>query len=125
TSAETVNAVAAFDNGADRTLDGDRLSDPAVKIGDTYETFAGRPLFGSQGPTVNDIQQGVLGDCWVLAGLGAVAKADPNVIKADVVDFGDGTYGVHLGNGFYRVDNDLPVAASGNQFLTYTALGQG
>jgi Calpain family cysteine protease/RTX calcium-binding nonapeptide repeat (4 copies) len=125
TTGKVVNAVASFANGADLTLDGDRLSNPTVKLGDTYETFAGRPLFGPLGPTVNDIRQGVLGDCWVLAGLGAVAKADPNVIRADVVDFRDGTYGVHLGNAFFRVDNDLPVAASGNQFLTYTALGQG
>jgi hypothetical protein len=49
------------------------------------------------------------------------------VIQQNVVDFNDGTYGVRLGDNFYRVDNELPVAStaggavSGN--LTNAALG--
>ena len=125
-AAEVVNPVPAFANaGADRTLNGDRIADPTPLSGDVFETFSGRPLFGTNGPTVADIKQGVLGDCWILAGLGAIAKQIPNVIRANVVDFGDGTYGVHLGTSFYRVDNDLPVAQFGDQSLNYTALGQG
>lgn len=124
--AEVINPVTGFANsGADRTLNGDRIADPTPLSGDSFETFSGRPLFGVNGPTVDDIRQGTLGDCWILAGLGALAKENPNVIRANVADFGDGTYGVHLGTSFYRVDNDLPVAQVGDQRLAYTALGQG
>ena len=125
-SAEVVNAVATFTNaGTDRTLNGDRIADPTPLAGDRLETFSGRPLFGPLGPTVEDINQGALGDCWILAGLGSIADRDPNGIRASVVDFGDGTYGVHLGDKFYRVDNDLPVAVAGNTSLVYTSLGLG
>ena len=127
TTGKVVNAVTGFANsGADRTLDGDRLSDPTLlNSSDVYETFSGRPLFGQDGPSIKDITQGALGDCYMLAGLGAIARQNPDVIRANVVDFGDGTYGVHLGTSFYRVDNDLPVAQNGDQKLVYTALGQG
>jgi hypothetical protein len=125
-SAEYVNEVTGFENaGADRTLNGDRIADPTPLFGDQLETFSGRPLFGPNGPTVNDIEQGVLGDCWILAGLGAIANQHPDLIRANVVDFRDGTYGVRLRNSFYRVDNDLPVADFGDSFLNYTAFGQG
>jgi hypothetical protein len=132
TTADVINAVAAFANpGADRTLDGDQLPDPALlppsATGETfyYERFTGRPLFGPNGPNINDIKQGVLGDCWFLASLGSMAFANPNSIKSMVVDFGDGTYGVRFGSTFYRVDSDLPVSRYGDQFLSYTAFGQG
>lgn len=129
TVGNVVNAVTAFANpGADRTLDGegDNIEEPELlNLTDVYERFSNRPLFGPNGPTVNDIKQGALGDCYMLAGLGAVARQNPNVIRANVVDFGDGTYGVHLGTNFYRVDNLLPVARNGDQRLVYTALGEG
>ncbi len=125
-SAEVVNRVAAFANtGTDRTLDGDRITDPTVLSGDRYETFSGRPLFGPLGPTFEDIEQGALGDCWILAGLGSIADRNPEVLLSSIVDFGDGTYGVHLGDNFYRVDNDLPVATAGSQTLVYNSLGLG
>src|SRR6185312_11532202 len=37
-----------------------------------------------------------------------------DLIRQNVVDFDDGTYGVRLGNNFYRVDNELPVANLAN-----------
>lgn len=129
-SAEVVNEVAAFTNtGTDRTLDGDRIADPSLHNTDgmfptvAYETFSNRPLFGPLGPTFEDIKQGALGDCWILAGLGSIADRNPNILRSSIVDFGDGTYGVHLGDNFYRVDNDLPVAVVGDQKLLYTSLG--
>jgi len=131
-AADVINAVQAFANpGADRTLDGDRLIDPALlpqtASGQNfyYERFDGRPLFGPAGPHINDIKQGVLGDCWFLASLASMAYANPNSIKSMVVDFGDGTYGVRFGSTFYRVDNDLPVSRYGDQVLSYTAFGRG
>lgn len=54
-----------------------------------------------------------LGDCWLLAELGAVAQSSPLTVRATVVDFADSTFGVALGGNFYRVDADLPVFAGG------------
>ena len=111
---DKVQAVAAFANGADKTLDGDRLADPALAGSRQYKRFAGKPLFGPAGPGIDDIRQGQLGDCWMLAGFAAVARDNPTAIKQQVVDFDDGTYGVKLGEKFYRVDDDLPVNAGGS-----------
>jgi Ca2+-binding RTX toxin-like protein len=134
TTRDTINAVSSWSNpGADMTLNGDRIPDPlptredpnnpGVIISDQYQTITGQPLFSSQGPSYKDISQGQLGDCWLLCGFGTIANSNPNLIRQHVVDFMDGTYGVKLGNSFYRVDNDLPVAVSGDAHLQYTAFG--
>lgn len=112
TSEDAVQYVAFFANGADRTLNGDRIGDPTALAGQTYKTFSNRTLFGSNGPQANDIRQGATGDCYLLAGLSAIADDSPQAIRNRVVDFDDGTYGVRLGDKFYRVDNDLPVRSS-------------
>lgn len=116
TTADRVNYVAAFANGADRSLDGDRIDDPTSIAGRSYERFNGNPLFSSLGPKTTDVAQGAAGDCWLLAGLGAIAMDRPHAIRQNVVDFNDGTYGVRLGNKFFRVDDDLPAlpVTSGN-----------
>jgi len=124
--ADFINSVDQFVNsGTDLTLDGDRIPDPTPLTGNHYERFDNRPLFSPAGPQVFDIQQGQLGDCWMLAGLGSAAYVNQNAIKSRVVDFGDGTYGVHLGDYFFRVDNDLVVDQQGDQRLNYTSLGRG
>jgi hypothetical protein len=41
-----------------------------------------------------------------------------------VADFGDGTYGVHLGENYYRVDNRLVVDRPGDQRTAYVSLGE-
>ena len=46
-----------------------------------------------------------------MATLSATAQSSRRNVRQLVVDFGDGTYGVHLGNNFYRVDADLPRPA--------------
>ncbi len=121
-SGERTHAVGEFANGADLTLDGDKLADPTDGAGNV--NYSNRPLFASSGPTQLDVKQGQLGDCWLLAGLGSVAKASPNSIRQTVVDLGDGTYAVELGDKFYRVDGDLPTyVVRGNRYLTYAGLG--
>ena len=122
--AEKALDVQGFANGADRSLDGDNLGDPAIPLGMAYQRYWGR-LFSTAGPRLGDVQQGALGDCWLMAGLGAVALNSPEALRRNVVDFGDGTYGVHLGNNFYRVDNELPVniAYNGATWLAYAQLG--
>lgn len=110
---DTVQNITSFANGADRTLNGDRIIDPTVKTaGQIHMPFAGNPLFSDAGPSPNDIKQGGIGDCYMLAGLGAIAQDRPDAIRENVVDFDDGTYGVRLGDKFYRVDNDLCVSST-------------
>jgi hypothetical protein len=158
-ASDVVQRVSSFANGADKTLDGDNITDPtatdwrhqpgAITLEGTHladnsklrynnvvtagNTQGSNPLFSqsgssilsanpalnvnsfaSGGPRSADINQGDLGDCWLLAGLGAVANQNQNIIRQNVVDFDDGTYGVRLGNKFYRVDNELPVWDTAN-----------
>jgi hypothetical protein len=125
--------VSAFANGADRTLDGDRIADPSLVATDAngnptghyYRSFAGNPLFSSNGPRLTDATQGSLGDCWLIAGMSAVANDTPFTLTSRIVDFNDGTYGVRLGNNFYRVDSDLPVAPASPSVPAYARLGVG
>jgi hypothetical protein len=124
TPAEKVQYVRSFSNAADRTLDGDRIADSAVKSGHTYRRFANNPLFSSTGPAPTDVQQGALGDCYFLAALAAVADDSPHTLRQNIADFDDGTYGVRLGNEFYRVDNDLPVYNSSSTSPAYAGLGR-
>jgi len=84
-SADLVNIVASFANSADRTLNGDRIADPNSGS-NPVRSFSG-PLFSSNGPRVGDVKQGSLGDCYFLAGLGAIAIDSPNVIRQRIVDF--------------------------------------
>lgn len=44
----------------------------------------------------NDVKQGALGDCYLIAGMAAVARADPQAIEDLIVDNGDGTFDVTL-----------------------------
>jgi hypothetical protein len=113
TVGDMVQEVAYFTNGADRTLDGDRIADPtdSGSVARFDNVNNSNPLFSSSGPRMDDIKQGSVNDCYVLAGLGAIARDNPHALRQNVVDFDDGTYGVRLGNNFYRVDNDLPVHA--------------
>ena len=117
-----VQAVASFANGADRTLDGDAIADPA---GRTHKSYAGRPLFAADGPTAADVKQGSLGDCWLLSGLGAIAQDSPFALRQRMVDFDDGTFGVAIGGNVYRVDADLPgYAALGRENSLWVALAE-
>ena len=117
-----VHRIRSFANGADRTLDGDHIADPTD--GHNYKNFAYRPLFASDGPTENDIDQGALGDCWLLASMGAAALTSQNAVYQTVVDLGDGTYAVRLGGDhYYRVDADLPTQSATSWALSYAGLG--
>lgn len=125
TSDDKVQKVTGFANGADRTLDGDRIADPKTLSGEAYRTFANNPLFASNGPRPEDVRQaGPLGDCYLMAGLAAIAMDSPTTIRQNVVDFDDGTYGIRMGDNFYRVDNDLPVASSMSTTPAYAGLGR-
>lgn len=54
------------------------------------------PVFGASGPSMNDINQGYLGDCYLLSTLAEVACKTPGVISSMITDNGNGTYGVRF-----------------------------
>ena len=52
------------------------------------------PLFGSNGPSKSDINQGYLGDCFLLAPLAELASQDPSAVKSMITSNGNNTYSV-------------------------------
>jgi hypothetical protein len=65
--------------------------------------------------TDEDVNQGGLGDCYLIAGMAAVAKADPKAIADAVQDHGDGTYTVTLFDKdgkkvVQRLDSQVPMS---------------
>ncbi len=126
TSIGAVHRVAAFANKISKELGALAIADPKLTSASIkYRNFKANPLFSSSGPSLDDIKQGQLGDCYFLAQIGSFAKLNQNVIEQSIVDFGDGTYGVQfVKNGakvFYRLDADLPSTSVSN--LAYAAFG--
>jgi hypothetical protein len=108
-------------------LAGQNLADPvAAKAAGGWKNFAGHPLFAADGPTEHDVDQGLVGDCYFLAPLSAVARVAPGRLTDRIVDLGDGTYAVDFQAGdrhaFVRVDADLPLRGDGS--LAYADLGR-
>ena len=54
------------------------------------------PLFSAGGPKMEDIQQGEIGDCWLVASLASIVKSDPKTIENIMKDNKDGTVDVTL-----------------------------
>ena len=89
-----------------------------------YSTFSvsysavSNPLFGASGPSMNDVNQGYLGDCYLLSSLAEVACKNPNAINSMFTVNGNNTYGVRFYvNGtaeYVTVNNQL--ADGGNVF---------
>ena len=83
-------------------------------------------LFRSSGPSLADIQQGSIGDCYFLASLGAVALTHPQAIRDMITDNGDGTYTVRFfiegAAAYVTVDRMLPVDS--NNVLVYSGAGR-
>ena len=103
----SLHEVKEFENGADKSLDGDDIFEPLG--GTEWRDYTGDPLFASAGPTYSDVKQGDLADCWLLSSLAAAAHASPEAIRQLVVDLGDGTFAVELSGKQYRVDSEFAV----------------
>jgi len=69
--------------------------------GKEYEDFENGTAFvkgegDAHAVDANDVKQGALGDCYLIAGMAAVARADPKLIEDLIKDNGDGTFDVTL-----------------------------
>jgi hypothetical protein len=91
------------------TLNGQNLPDPTDAGGTTRLTNS---LWGA-GPTMTDINQGGIADCYYLASLQSLALEQPALLQDMAVDLGDGTYAVQFQRGgtttYVRVDGDLSL----------------
>src|SRR5271165_3193841 len=72
------------------------------------------PLYGPSGaPTIQDVNQGYLGDCYFMSSLGEVALKDPSAIENMISSNGNGTYSVRFFVGgqpdYVTVNSQLPV----------------
>ena len=61
-----------------------------------YYSDVSNPLFGGGGPSMSDINQGYLGDCFVLAPLAEMANQDPSAIQSMITANGNNTYSVRF-----------------------------
>ena len=76
------------------------------------------PLFGSSGPSMSDINQGYLGDCYFLSSCAEVANQDSADIASMFTNNGNGTYGVRFySNGVAEyVTVNAALADGGSEF---------
>ncbi len=100
-------------------------TDPSAGTMDSYFDASGNPLFGSDGPSMDDIVQGAAGDCYFISSLSAVAAQSPQSIRNMITPLGDGTYAVEFNNNgkpsYIREDANLPMTSDG--YLLYCDVG--
>jgi hypothetical protein len=89
------------------------LDDPDPLNGELTAHFGYIPLFGDGGPLPTDVNQGSLGDCWLLAVMAATANGDPARLQSMIHDNRDGTYTVTIDGHRITVDDEFPVDANG------------
>ena len=74
-------------------------------------SFVSKPLYAAGGPGMNDINQGYLGDCYLLSSLAEVASQNASAITSMITNNGNNTYGVrfyyHGTAEYVTVNNDL------------------
>ena len=104
-----VHSVSSFWGGVSTQLQGQNLSDPA---GTGATTRIANASFWGTGPTMSDINQGQVSDCFFLGAVQTLANNNPSSLRQMAVDLGDGTYAVQFKRGgtttYVRVDGDLP-----------------
>jgi hypothetical protein len=116
------SSAAKLEELVDKWFEGDDL--PTIDSSSQYEWIGGN-LFSSNGPKYTDIQQGNLGDCYLMSSLADLALKSPTDLENMFINNGDGTYAVRFFNGttarYVTVNQDLPINSSG--FAEYASFG--
>ena len=101
------------------------IADPTLTTGGyVYKSFASDPLFGPSGPSINDVSQGVVGDCYLLSVLSSVARTDAPLVRQLITANSNDTYTVTFaGKKTVTVDAELPTLPDGQP--AYAQLGSG
>lgn len=83
-----------------------------VNTGSVRYTATSGTVFGVAGPQMSEINQGLIGDCYLCAALSELAAYNPGVLQSMIVSNGNDTYGVRFyvnGSAQYvTVNNQLP-----------------
>jgi hypothetical protein len=123
TSGGDVHAISSYTNGVSVTAVAPSIADP-TGTGKTVK-LTNASLWGT-GPTITDINQGQLADCYFNASMQAFSL-NPAVARNMAVDLGDGTYAIQYNNGsgpaYIRIDGDLPAGGPYANGLDYAHPG--
>lgn len=88
--------------------------DPANDDDDLVTVHLGYlPLWGEEGPLPDDVAQGSLSDCALVATFAGIAIADPSIIERTISANGDGTYTVTFPDGMIVLVDDECLSADG------------
>jgi hypothetical protein len=96
-------------------MPGDAPAPGQGSSGVAYQTYA-LPLFARGGPQPTDVNQGQIGDCWLLAALAETAMLDPSLIENMIVARGASfrfKFWVDGRPDFVTVNNALPTYVDG------------
>ena len=116
-------------------------SNTFIKVQKVLETFTkwedrkDEPLFAHE-PTVNDLRQGKVSNCWMVSATTALINVNPNIVKDALKDNGDGTVTVRLYTkvkdtkegkwntvpNYIRVKKEVPKLVGGSAVHTSGAL---
>lgn len=92
-------------------------TDPEIQLSDLHmESRRSDPLF-THVPTITDIKQGHLGDCYLLTALSSIVSTAPQTIQDMMKDNGDGTITI----AFYKpVETETTATVDGQPATTTT-----
>lgn len=115
-------------NTTDVYLSGAQSQTKVNTTGIHYGPPPKEPL-GNTTLSYKDANQGQFGDCWAMASMTALAKADPSFVKNSFVPNTNGTVSVRLfdhdgGTHWVTVTPDLPLDSNGNTVGAHGTNGQ-